>query len=501
MEGKKSILQCHGISKDFGITKALKNVDLSVYGGEIRGLIGENGSGKSTLTAIIAGIHRPSAGTMTLREKPWEPKSVLHAQENNIGIIVQEAGTIERLTVAENLFLGQETLFRKNGIIDRAAMTKAAQEALDGIGASDIHAAAMTYTLNMQDRKLVEIAKAIRFNPDIFIVDETTTVLSQSGRDILYRLIRKLAAEGKAVLLISHDLDELIEYCDTLTILKDGELIQNMEKSKFDENKIRELMIGREISGSYYRTDKDGYLDEAKLVVDRVTTLGGLTNFSMTLHKGEILGIGGLSQCGMHELGRTVFGLATICSGEVRIDGKIIRNSAEAVKNGIGYTSKDRDKESLALGASIYDNISSTGYQKNLGTAPFISRKKERRYVQEQIDSLRIKCQSERQEVRALSGGNKQKVVFGKWIAKDTDVLVLDCPTRGVDIGVKAEMYRLIYEIKKTGKSILLISEELPELLGMSDRILIMKDGKISAEFDHLRSKNITEKDVIEYII
>ena len=501
MAEKELILKCRGISKDFGITRALKEVDFDVARGEIRGLIGENGSGKSTLTAIMAGMHQATAGTMTLNGREWKPQSILEAQENKIGIIVQEAGTIDMITVAENMFLGKESMFKKAGFINRSEMIRQAQQALEDIGAGYIDAAAMTYTLNMQDRKLVEIAKAMKFDPDIFIVDETTTALSQTGRDILYKLIRELAAKNKAVLLISHDLAEVMEYCDTLSVLKDGTLVRNLDRSEYSEDLIRSLMIGREMEGNYYRNDKDGYDDAIMLKLDHVTTLDGLTDFSLELHSGEILGVGGLSQCGMHELGRAVAGLATVCTGKILMGGNEIKDPVDAFKNGIGYTSKDRDHESLALSASIYDNIASTGYDANKGFGPFMSVKKERAYVDAQIESLSIKCQGPKQAVKALSGGNKQKVVFGKWMARNANLLVLDCPTRGVDIGVKAEMYKLITAMKKDGRAILLISEELPELLGMSDRLIIMKDNVISAEFEDIRNNPVDEADVIQYII
>ena len=260
-------------------------------------------------------------------------------------------------------------------------------------------------------------------------------------------------------------------------------------------------MVGREVKGNYYRSDMDGYEDEVVLRADCITTMRELLCFDLELHKGEILGVGGLSECGMHALGRALYGLDEVVDGQVVLtkDGTVIKNAETAFKHGMGYVSKNRDQESLELNASIGANIQSVGYKKNRLFGPIISGKKERRYAELMVDQLAIKCVNIWQPVRAMSGGNKQKVVFGKWIADDADVLILDCPTRGVDIGVKAAMYQLIYDMKKKGKSIVMISEEMPELIGMADRLLIMKDGKVNGEF--YRKDGYDEHALIECMI
>jgi len=495
------LLTCKSITKDFGATRALDSVDFSVVKGKVCGLVGENGSGKSTLASIIAGIYQPSSGTMAYMGKGWTPKNSLEAQNNGIGIILQEAGTIPLLSVAQNIFIGQEKLFQKNLIINKKAMNKAANDVLQDIGAKNIRAEMMARMLNMQELKVVEIAKAYNCDPRIFIVDETTNVLSHDGREILFRLIHKLAGEGKSVLIISHDIEELIEHCDMITVLKDGKMVTTLEKHDFDAKKIKNLMVGREIKGDYYRSDMDPYSDEVLLEADNITTLGELTNLSMQLHKGEILGIGGLSDCGMHTLGKVLYGEERLAGGKVTLTQKnvTVTKAEAAVKNGMAYISKDRDRESLALDAPIFQNIAISGLDVNQIVNFFVSGKKEKQYVNKQVEGLKMRCRSEYQIVRTLSGGNKQKVAFGKWFAKGSDIFIMDCPTRGIDIGVKQEMYRLIYNMKKEGKSIILISEELPELIGMSDRILIMKNGSISKEF--MRSGDLSESEVIEYMI
>ncbi|MDR1466120.1 MAG: sugar ABC transporter ATP-binding protein [Treponema sp.] len=494
------LLEVRDIYKTFGVTVALNHISFEVHRGEIRGLIGENGSGKSTVSSIIAGMQSASSGEMFFEGKSWKPSSTLQAQQAGIAMIVQEAGTIPNITAAENIFLGHEELFSKGPFINRGQMNAAAQEFLDKLGIS-INASSVSGSLDMANRKLLEVAKALYWKPKLFIVDETTTALSHTGRILLYEFMKKLAQDGSSVLFISHELDELMEQCDTLTILRDGVIVGNLSKDEFESGRIKQMMVGREIKGNYYRVDMDGYSNEVALKAECITTMKDLLCFSMELHRGEILGIGGLSHCGMHTLGKALFGAEPTVDGRVIIpeSNTVIRNPKIAVNNRIGYVSKDRDTESLSLAASIRDNIASTGYRLNRLFGPFLSFKKEKKYVDEQIQSLSLKCASQYHSVDTLSGGNKQKVAFGKWLACDANILILDCPTRGIDIGVKAAMYKLIYEMKKAGKSIVLISEELPELIGMSDRILIMRNGEISCEMR--RPEQPTESRLVEYML
>lgn len=479
------LVEVKDLCKNFGVTIALNHVNMEIKRGEIRGLIGENGSGKSTVTSIIAGMQSATSGEMFYKGKPWKPQTSLEAVRAGIGIIVQEMGTIPSITVAENIFLGDYDRFRVGPIISKRKMIREARKALESIGITDIDPARVTSCYNIEQRKLIEIAKTMSHDPEMFVVDETTTALSASGREILYKLMRKAADDGKAVVFISHDLDEIMERCDTITVLRDGDIIGSMDKADYEPNTIKKMMIGREVSGDYYRSDMDGYDDEVVLRGENITTMQDLLCFDIELHKGEILGIGGLSECGMHTVGRALYGLEDLVSGSVTLgNGKVKIQSAEvAFQNHIGYVSKNRDVESLVMNGTIAVNIQSTGYRANRGLGFFISGKKENEYAKLQVDALAIKCNSIFQPVSAMSGGNKQKVVFGKWLAADAKVLILDCPTRGVDIGVKAAMYQLIYNMKKKGVAIVLISEELPELCGMSDRLLIMRNGAVSGEF------------------
>ena len=492
------ILTVRGMDKSFGATVALRQVDLDVYPGEIRGLIGENGSGKSTLTSIIAGIQKADAGEMCFRGQPWHPASMIDALAHGIGMIVQETGTIPGITVAENLFLGESGRFRNGlGIVSRRAMERESRKALDVIRADHIRPGDLTGSLDLQERKLVEVAKVMVKEPEILVVDETTTALSQKGRELLYRLMDSLKAEGKAVLFISHDLDEIKRVCDTLTVLRDGRIITHFTRDSYDDDAIKTSMIGREMQGDYYRADAEPTWEDKVLLKAEHLTGGGLRDISLELRAGEILGIGGLSECGMHTLGKVLFGSIRPESGTVETEGQTYGDPRQAARLGVGYVSKERDTESLCQQASIRDNIAAGGLR-GLRAEGLIFPRREKSYVQDQVEALSIKCRHMEQPVSAMSGGNKQKVVFGKWLGAGSRVLILDCPTRGVDIGVKQNMYQLITRMKRDGKAILIISEEMAELIGMCDRLLVMKDGAVQREF--LRGQ-MNEADIIRCMI
>ena len=497
------LFRAEGICKYFGPTVALDHVDLSVRRGEIMGLIGENGSGKSTISSIASGMQSANAGQMFFKGQPHKPSTMIDGLASGVGMIVQESGVVTGITVAENIFLGDEKKFRKGLIVSRRKMNEEAAKALAEIGFTDVSPAAPMMSLDLQQRKLVEVAKVMYAKPELLIVDETTTALSQTGRDTLYSVMRRLRDEGKSVMFISHDLQELMDICDRLTVLRDGKLIATVEREAFDENQIKQYMVGREVSEHYYREDYGKPIsDEVVLSIRDLTTgYGLLKNFSLDLHKGELVGIGGLSHCGMHELSKAIFGDTPIIAGEVIHvpTGDKITSPIVAMAHGLGYVSKDRDKEALVLNASIRDNIVSAGFDKLRNKLGLIHPKKEKAYVKEQVDALSIKCAGMDQPVQYLSGGNKQKVVFGKWVGRHSEILILDCPTRGVDIGVKAAMYQLMEDMLAEGKSIILVSEELTELIGMSDRLIILKDGVTTATF--MRSPDLSEGEIINAMI
>lgn len=500
----ETVMECRQITKTFGPVVALDHVDLVVKRGEVRGLIGENGSGKSTVTSIFSGMQPADSGEMFYKGRPWRPASMEWAATQGVGMIVQETGTVPEITVAENMFLCATKTFgcfrRKDGtrwgFIDGRAMIKAAQAALEEIGADHIDAAAMTCALDLQDRKLVEVARVWMQHPEIIVVDETTTALSQKGRDIIYDLMDRMKKSNRSVVFISHDLDEIKERCDTLTVLRDGQIIRTFEKEEYDDDAIRTSMIGRELQGDYYRSDYDGSHGDKVVLEIKNGNLGNqLIDFNLQAHEGEILGIGGLSHCGMHTLGKVLFGDLKLDGGSVKVysrtaEGEEILNPAFAMKHGIGYVAKDRDVESLNTRTTIRDNVAIAGLDRFARNHFLITRKRETVYVEKQKEEMQIKCYSIDQEVSQLSGGNKQKVVFGKWIGCDSRILILDCPTRGIDIGVKQAMYQMMYRMKKEGKTIVMISEEMSELIGMSDRLIIMKDGHLTGEFARSRELN-----------
>lgn len=499
---KELILEIKKMSKKFGPIVALKDVDLQIRRGQIHGLIGENGSGKSTITSIAAGMQEATSGEMFYRGEPWKPSSMVEAQARGVSMILQEANTISNCTVAENLFAGQEDHFSTLGFMNSRKMNQAADELLEKFGLSYMKGRDSINTYGFEDRKLVELARAVNDDTQILVVDETTTALSFEGRKILYRLMDRLAAEDKAVIFISHDLDEILEHCTILTVLRDGEIrgvISREEMQKEDSiSRIRQLMVGRDIGDQFYRSDYDASHGAQVALEYRNASNEKIKEFSLELHEGEIIGIGGLSGCGMHEIGRMAFGLEHLDHGHVLCRGKEMLNTADAVRQGIGYISKNRDQEALILEGAISTNIVMPSLP-DLRKAGFISPIGERRMAKEQIDLLAIKCENAGQWVNTLSGGNKQKVSFAKWMAKGSDIIIMDCPTRGVDIGVKQAMYQLIYEMKKAGKAILMISEEMAELIGMADRLIVMKDFQIAKEFS--RSESLSETDIIEYMI
>jgi ribose transport system ATP-binding protein len=376
-------------------------------------------------------------------------------------------------------------------------MNREAQGLLDKYGFGRIKASAMVDDYNFEDRKLVEIVKATYFQPKIVVIDETTTALSQEGREELYKQMNRIRSEGNTIIFISHDLDEIKQVCDTLTVLRDGKIITHFSKENYDDDAIKASMIGREMQGDYYRPDNEPTWQEKVLLKAEHLTGSGLKDISLEIRAGEILGIGGLSECGMHTLGKALFGSAMLTGGTVTVEGKHYSDPQKATRLGVGYVSKERDTESLCQQASIRDNIAIGGLQ-HIQKKKLILKKRETAYVQKQVDALSIKCRHMEQPVSAMSGGNKQKVVFGKWLGAGSRILILDCPTRGVDIGVKQSMYQLIAKMKNEGKAILIISEEMTELIGMCDRLLVMKDGAVQKEF--LRG-NMNEADIIRYMI
>ena len=494
-------LQVKNVCKSFGITKALQDVSFNVNKGEVHALIGENGSGKSTLTNSLTGIYQKDSGTFILDGKEIAPKNQVEANLEGVSIIVQELGTLDGLTVAENIFLGHEDMFVKMGIKNTNAMNRRANELLKQYGFERIKASDMIENYNFEDRKLVEIVKATYFGPKIVVIDETTTALSQEGREELYKHMNRIREEGNTVIFISHDLPEILRLSDTITVLRDGVYIDTVKSKDIDEEGLKKLMVGREVTGDYYRADYGEKIsDEVVMSVRNVTVPGSIYDVSFDLHKGEILGFGGLSESGMHEVGKACFGASFDREGSVTLaDGTAINDIPTAIHHSVAYTSKDRDNESIVMNQSIGDNICLPSLDELANNMHVLSDRKLKEFSNKYAKEMSTKMVSVDQFVSDLSGGNKQKVVLARWVGKDSDILVLDSPTRGIDIKVKQDIYQLMDRMRKSGKSIILISEELMELIGMSDRIIIMKDGRMSNEL--LRDPDMDENSLIASMV
>ena len=498
---KKLLLHAEKMDKRFGPTHAVNEVSLDFYEGEIHALIGENGSGKSTFTNMLTGILPIGSGTFTLQGENVAPKNQVDANHHGIAIVVQETGTLSGLTVAENMFLGDEDQFISKGIKDTAAMNKKAQELLDSYDLGYIKATSSIDNYDFEDRKLVEIVKSTWFEPKVLVIDETTTALSQKGRDKLFEVMNHVRDLGHCVIFISHDMAEVLKMADRISILRDGNFVTTVNREDVDEDKLKTLMVGRQMDDHYYRTDYPDYskepAGEVAVSVHDVSVPGQMDDISFDLHRGEILGIGGLSECGMHEVGKAIFGASYDRTGEVILaDGTKVNDINTAIDHSIAYASKDRDNESLLINDTIEDNITLPS-MRDMGHV--LSDKTLKEFADKYAVLMATKMVGVDQFVSALSGGNKQKVVLARWLGKQSDILVLDSPTRGIDIKVKAAIYALLEQMRKENKAILIISEEIMELIGMCDRVLVMKDGKINGELT--RSPELSEQDLIAKMV
>jgi ribose transport system ATP-binding protein len=499
----KVILETKNINKSFGPTHADKDVTLSFCSGEIRGLVGENGSGKSTLVSIIAGIYGMDSGEMWKDGRPYHPHSPVEAYTEGVNIVVQELGLVDGLTVAENIFLGRCAQFTKHGVLNVKRLYQAAKAQFEKWKIHAIPVQAMAGRLTVEEKKLVELVRALSTDPDVLILDEITAALSQDNRERLYRLMGELRAQGKAILFISHDLKEVIELSDNITVMKDGQVVETLESAEISEDQLKRMMVGREIQDMYYQTEriKRNAAQEVVLAVEGLTVAGAFENVNFTLYRGETLGIGGLSDAGIHPLGKALFGLLDRDGGQVKLVSKDqpINSVKDAIRNGISYVPKDRDREALMVSASIEDNLCLPSIELIKGRLGFINPVKTKNLARKLVKEFEIKTEGIKQNVDQLSGGNRQKVSLGSWLSLQNEVIILDCPTRGVDVGVKANIYKLIAEAKAKGVAIILISDELPELIGTSDRIMIMKEGRVSKLF--VKEEGFTEKDMIEVMI
>ena len=476
----KVILQIDKLNKWYGVTHANADVDFQLKRGEIRGLIGENGSGKSTLTSQICGIQIPTSGRMFLNGKEYAPKSPIDANNCKVAMVVQELGVLGTLPVSVNMFMGHTKQFTKYGILNVRTMEKAASDILEKYGFENIPLKVLTQDLSIEQRKLVELVKALSIEPDILVLDEITQALSHDNRQKLYKIMSDFVKNGHSIIMISHDLEETLELCDSITVLRDGSAVMTVEKKEFNLDELKRVMIGREVSAHYYREDKKASNSGELVLSVKELTTDKLQSISFDLFRGEILGVCGLSDGGIHDLGRAIYGKEHIRSGEILIYSK--------------------DSEGLMLQAKISTNIQIPSLSKMASSCWFVSPRKLKKLADDAKKRFEIKCVSVDAPVNSMSGGNKQKVNLSRWLIQDLDFIILDCPTRGVDIGVKAYIYNLLEkEAKERKRAILLISDELPEVMGMSDRVLIMKDGKVSGMLS--RDEGFAEEKIVEAMI
>ena len=501
----EAILEIRGLNKYFGPTHANVDVDFTLKKGEVHGLIGENGSGKSTLLSQIAGLYGSDSGEMKVNGQPYKPHSPLDAYDHKISMVMQELGVVGSLPAGINVFLGRMNRFSKAGILNKKALYKEVAEILNNWDLAAPPLNRNTNGMSIESRKMIELARALSVDPEILLLDEVTQSLSLNNRERLYKLIEKFKAMGRSVIVITHDIEEMIEITDNITVLRDGAVVGTVASAETTPDEIRNMMVGREVEGGYYRDDfAPDYSDKVELEVRNLTVAGEIEDVSFDVHEGEILGFCGLSDSGIHTVGQAVYGLTDkkLTSGTVHLmhNDTYVKNATTALRNNVGYVPKDRDNEALMIAANIRDNfgLPSIHVIRNKGTG-FISPAKVKKLSNDMVDKLSVKTTGIYQSMDSLSGGNKQKVNLGRWLAKDIKLLILDCPTRGVDVGVKAYIYSIMKEAKKDNIAMILISDELTEVLGMSDRIIVMKDGKVSGEMD--RSEDLTEQKVIGVMI
>jgi ribose transport system ATP-binding protein len=498
----EKILDIRGLNKHFGPTHANRDIDFSVRRGEIRGLIGENGSGKSTLISQIAGLYRRDSGEMFLNGEAYDPHSPLDANERKISMVMQELGVVGSLPAGVNVFLGHMKRFTQNGVVNLKALNRAANEVFEEWGLPKVPMNKLTDGMMIETRKIIELARALSAEPDLLLLDEITQSLSMNNRNKLYEMLKRLKAMNKSVIVITHDVEELIEITDAITVLRDGAVVGEVASAETTADEIKLMMVGRDMSGEYYRSDmRPEYDDEVVLQVRDLTVPGEIEDVSFELHRGEILGFCGLSDSGIHAVGKAVYGLSKPSKGRVFLNtkGVALKNPTQALRHNIAYVPKDRDNEALMIHAGISDNAVLPSLDRLQGAAGCLAPGRLRKLSSDMVNKLSVRCRDIFQIMDALSGGNKQKVNLGRWLAKDPELLILDSPTRGVDVGVKAYIYSLMKEAKRNGIATILISDELTEALGMADRLIVMKDGVVTKVIP--RGEEFTEQSVIGVMI
>lgn len=473
------VLRLRGIGKEFFGNSVLRDIDLDVRAGDVHALVGENGAGKSTLMKIIAGVHRPDGGTMELDGQVTTFASPLAAQHAGVSTVFQEFNLLPERSVAENVYLGREP--RRGGLVDRRRMNDDTDRLLADLGLSSLVATQRVGSLSVAQQQIVEIVKAVSYDARIISMDEPTAALADQEVELLYELVRRLSGRGVAILYVSHRLKEIFDLCDTITVLKDGNHVLTTPTADIDPDGLVRTMVGREFAG--YFPDKDPAVapGEVRLALERVGN-GQVDDVTLAVRAGEIVALAGLQGSGRTEVAHGIFGIDAFTRGRVLVGGRPVdvRSPRQAVRAGLALVTEDRKAEGLALGQSILANARLVLDSVLPGSADRRARR-----IPGILSSLELVASSQEAEVQFLSGGNQQKVVLAKWLVTDPQVIVLDEPTRGIDVGAKRAVYDLMRELTASGVAVLMISSELPEVVAMADRILVMRDGRLAGELPH----------------
>ena len=480
----KKIIELENISKYFPGVKALDKVCLTIHKGEVHALMGENGAGKSTLIKVIAGVYKPDEGSYRIDGKEIKMENPYEARKAGISVVYQELNMVNDLTVAENIFFGNYPRKRKR-LVDWNALNDAARQILDEMDA-DIDPSMKVGYLPVGKQQLVEIAKALATDPRVLIMDEPTSALSVKEIEHLYSVIRKLKKKGVAVIYVSHKLDEIYAITDKITVMRDGQYVGCANTADLPEDELIKMMVGHEVK-EIVRREQDAVNRQERMLEVQDFSTDRVKNINFYINKGEIVGFAGLMGAGRTELAKGIVGADRRTKGSVAVNGKLLRknNPADARKAGIGFVPEDRKKAGIIAGQSVGFNISISALNQ-VSHHAVILRKKEMQEIEEQIKSLAIKTASEKVKIETLSGGNQQKAILSRWLLKeDLKLLIIDEPTRGIDIGAKAEIYGILNQLAKKGVAILLISSEMPEITGLCDRVYVMNNGRIRGELKH----------------
>ncbi len=496
MEDK--ILEIRNISKSFPGVKALDDVSFDVYRGEVHALAGENGAGKSTLMKILNGNYKRDTGTICIDGKEVNVQTPNQAKAEGISIIFQELNLIPSISIAENIFLGR--LPCKGGVVDRKTLEEKTRRALSRVGLGDMDPKSLVGTYSVAQQQMIEIARALSYDETkIILMDEPTATLTKAECDVLFDVIRSLKKEGMTVIYISHKMEEIFEICDRITIIRDGKVIDTAPLGEITVRQITEKMVGREITDQFPKRPKLAADAEEMLRIEDFSHKNVYKDISFSVRKGEVLGLAGLVGAGRTEIARGLFGIDFRDSGRIYIRGKEVKINTpmSAIRHGLCYLSEDRKTEGLMGTLSVRLNLTASNLDSVMKRG-VLSARREKEVTGRLVKRLDVRTPSLEQRTENLSGGNMQKVVVGKWLNTDVDIYIFDEPTRGIDIGAKYEIYLLINELVASGKSVIMISSELPEVIGMSDRVLIINKGRIVAEFD---GETMTEQDFINNAI